>query len=181
MKSSEGTSFSLAVTSNKPYWAASIPTTTCSGPVIMTLAFRLHTDHPIGAGRYRDWGWWFVRSIWTRSGRGGSSCQGSCNRGILIGLLQCSQHSVVEISCCPSVPPPAIIHWDGTEGDVDGLHRWQDDSFILGCSADPGANLPVMHLLDVPHASNKGQCCFSSGSQRPGSSKSKLTRYNKIK
>ena len=50
-KSSDGTTFWLAVASNMPYWAASIPTTACSGPVIMTLAFCLHTDHPISAGR----------------------------------------------------------------------------------------------------------------------------------
>ena len=28
---------------------------------------------------------------------------------------------------------------------------------ILGCSADPGANLPVIRLFDVPHAASKGQ------------------------
>ena len=107
-----------------PYWAASSPTATCPGPVIMTRAFRLHTDHPVGEGKYC--GRWFVRSIRTRSGRGGSVCHGwrsSCTRGMTMGLLHCTLLSVVNRTCCPSAPPPPITQWDETGEAVDGLHR----------------------------------------------------------
>ena len=40
-----------------------------------------------------------------------------------MGRLHCTLLSVVNRTCCPSLPPPPIIHWDETGEIAVGLQR----------------------------------------------------------